>query len=695
MKLTNWLEALHLEQYLEKILDAGILSLEDCENFDEELLTNIGVTLPGHKRRILSHLPKNGTYTIDDRRFSVGEAAAEPVGSAQGDLDLDDVYENVVFQSGALEEDEHVYGNVSFGGDPDSIYDTPPPPLPSKKGQPKQDLEEKFGIKQFQLSKPNLEAIKGLVEHNGDSLYENNPAASSTAPLQEPLRSNSPLGKRPIPRPRVTKEPKHVEGSPKRDADTNLNLPVVTGGSFHSSSPKPVPRPRSKKTKSDQHLSLAGVTSEESTDQDSTEEVHGEEQAAAGMIPRPESLLNAVPPAPVRPAPPVLPVRTITEESVLDLNSNSLPKRTAKPNEYVGSPTREVPERKLVSSDSVDSECLYEAIWMSGSPEQQQGGFTVGSSDNASPSPEPPRSPPVAPPMNAPPMNPLSASPALPITLEPSKTEPIQSSSAAPCASPITLDDLSMFDPLSHSTASKPVPFRAAPTVPSEQSSTVSPETKNATKNERCAVPKRPPPPLCGTAFSKEASTESNTDNRASTMSFDEPPPCFTPPPLPPGYTPAIPPFPGSSKPKVPPRRLSESSPTKMSTQVPVFHYEDIGSVPKTPGFSDLAKGRAHSDSFGFESDMFTPPPRSTNRRPTDLNITDPFIEDPFGPLEPPVDPFSSPIYDQFSATESPTTPKPLRTAPPPPPRQGNPFEHFRNKETGLYEFKDDDFGKY
>ncbi|XP_072317922.1 arf-GAP with Rho-GAP domain, ANK repeat and PH domain-containing protein 1 [Eucyclogobius newberryi] len=64
--LPDWLNVLHLEQYKEVFLSAGLTTLQECRTLTPERLELMGINLPGHQRRILSSLSK--TLVHCDRR---------------------------------------------------------------------------------------------------------------------------------------------------------------------------------------------------------------------------------------------------------------------------------------------------------------------------------------------------------------------------------------------------------------------------------------------------------------------------------------------------------------------------------------------------------------------------------------------------------------------------------------------------
>uniref|UniRef100_A0A8C5CAD0 ArfGAP with RhoGAP domain, ankyrin repeat and PH domain 1 n=1 Tax=Gadus morhua TaxID=8049 RepID=A0A8C5CAD0_GADMO len=59
----DWLCALRLEQYCDAFQDFGLLTLGQCQSLSLEQLESLGVTLPGHRRRILASLHKSQSPT--------------------------------------------------------------------------------------------------------------------------------------------------------------------------------------------------------------------------------------------------------------------------------------------------------------------------------------------------------------------------------------------------------------------------------------------------------------------------------------------------------------------------------------------------------------------------------------------------------------------------------------------------------
>lgn len=58
LTLPDWLSVLRLEQYEDVFLSAGLTTLQECSALTQERLEQMGISLPGHQRRILSSLSK-------------------------------------------------------------------------------------------------------------------------------------------------------------------------------------------------------------------------------------------------------------------------------------------------------------------------------------------------------------------------------------------------------------------------------------------------------------------------------------------------------------------------------------------------------------------------------------------------------------------------------------------------------------
>ncbi|KAM9441632.1 uncharacterized protein ACWYII_014012 [Salvelinus alpinus] len=69
----EWLCVLHLDQYLPVFQDAGFGTFLECQGLTQDQLETIGITLPGHRKRILASLQKTlhtNTHTHPEREHN-------------------------------------------------------------------------------------------------------------------------------------------------------------------------------------------------------------------------------------------------------------------------------------------------------------------------------------------------------------------------------------------------------------------------------------------------------------------------------------------------------------------------------------------------------------------------------------------------------------------------------------------------
>lgn len=64
LPMSEWLRALHLDQYIENFERSDLWCVSDCQHLTDEALTQLGVLLPGHRKRILSGLLKAFTESM-------------------------------------------------------------------------------------------------------------------------------------------------------------------------------------------------------------------------------------------------------------------------------------------------------------------------------------------------------------------------------------------------------------------------------------------------------------------------------------------------------------------------------------------------------------------------------------------------------------------------------------------------------
>ncbi|KAL3880515.1 hypothetical protein ACJMK2_032749 [Sinanodonta woodiana] len=161
-----WLESLNLGQYIGQFLEHNIDTLEQCSVLDDQTLQEVGVSLVGHRKRILNHLP-----TVDE-----------------------DVYvnENLVVE-------KFINNNV-----------------PSISPQ---SVQSRMGDSLYlSNSDTSLSSLEGVI--HSQSSRENSPVASQTNSdgLMRPVPKPRKKAKRPTPKPRISS--KLLKESVKLDGAT-------------------------------------------------------------------------------------------------------------------------------------------------------------------------------------------------------------------------------------------------------------------------------------------------------------------------------------------------------------------------------------------------------------------------------------------------------------------------------------------
>ena len=128
----HWLSSLLLsEEYEAFFLAAGYDTLVKCEHLNDAILEQIGIKLPGHRRRILSHLP--------------GTAPEPSMAADSSDDDDREVYDipPIVRKNAQkpVPEEDYMYMNIM------EMNEIPKPALPPKKRlSSSEELEARLGI---------------------------------------------------------------------------------------------------------------------------------------------------------------------------------------------------------------------------------------------------------------------------------------------------------------------------------------------------------------------------------------------------------------------------------------------------------------------------------------------------------------------------------------------------------------------
>ncbi|XP_037835148.1 arf-GAP with Rho-GAP domain, ANK repeat and PH domain-containing protein 1 isoform X2 [Kryptolebias marmoratus] len=82
-KMLDWLYKLRLERYMEAFQSAGMATLQECLNLTPDQLDQMGITLPGHQRRILTSL--NNMHNNHDAQMDHSEVVSVSLGGENVD----------------------------------------------------------------------------------------------------------------------------------------------------------------------------------------------------------------------------------------------------------------------------------------------------------------------------------------------------------------------------------------------------------------------------------------------------------------------------------------------------------------------------------------------------------------------------------------------------------------------------------
>ncbi len=265
MTVKLWLQTLNLDQYFSDFKRAGYTTIEQCSCLTEASLDDIGIALPGHRKRILAYLPKPEDYQELDARMS-NPADISPID--------DPIYGNVPLPPApkpceakpppdyvnaprpVSEDGDHIYGNVALPrpedrlvnernnlkdatldssvDDTESFYDVLPPPC-----KVKSDVDDGEYVK---IAAPVLEGAVGGYD----------PAPSLPPKLNRANRrsindiigispQSNDVGKRPVPKPRTTVRKRSQASS--SDESSPLKMENAPSPPMLKPIPKPRPKP--------------------------------------------------------------------------------------------------------------------------------------------------------------------------------------------------------------------------------------------------------------------------------------------------------------------------------------------------------------------------------------------------------------------------------------------------------------------
>lgn len=240
--MESWLRSLRLEQYGFKFSSAGFYTLDDCARITEPDLINMDI-LPGHRKRILIN---------------------RPIPSAPAHLSDDDaVYQNVP----SMDSDPYVPSNNCVP--PQSVYDTPaqskddtydvPVPRPRTSGAGQKSTESASSSdEEYYVNVHELNEGKKLASPSPPRLPPKKRDSKRDSCLDEMLgilpQQHLEAGvKKPVPAPRKGGG-KRISHPPIIDSHLGVSLDSalaeVNDAEQLEPTPKPVPKPRPRKQKS-------------------------------------------------------------------------------------------------------------------------------------------------------------------------------------------------------------------------------------------------------------------------------------------------------------------------------------------------------------------------------------------------------------------------------------------------------------
>lgn len=135
MSVKHWLDSLSLSQYLELFLSSGIDTLAKCTSLTEADLDRMGVTLPGHKKRILSHLQTALHFSKRNQEETTSKDQQQPIRDRSSAMEVD-----LIDLSSPGYKNSPDYVNLTAGDTTSCPISLPP------KQKKKTDLDELLGL---------------------------------------------------------------------------------------------------------------------------------------------------------------------------------------------------------------------------------------------------------------------------------------------------------------------------------------------------------------------------------------------------------------------------------------------------------------------------------------------------------------------------------------------------------------------
>ena len=121
----HWLLSLNLDQYLTDFKRGGYTTVEQCSTLTDEKLEQLGITLPGHKKRILAYLPAAENVEGTDEDHLYGNVPL-PSGATAASCVAKSSSSHTYVNTSSITSDP-IYGNVSMPLDTKETDSTPEP----------------------------------------------------------------------------------------------------------------------------------------------------------------------------------------------------------------------------------------------------------------------------------------------------------------------------------------------------------------------------------------------------------------------------------------------------------------------------------------------------------------------------------------------------------------------------------------
>lgn len=270
MSVKLWLQSINLDQYHSDFVRAGYTTVEQCQALTDENLQEIGITLPGHKKRILAYLPNVDEFRAMDSDHLYGNvplplppsAPEKCVKRASGSVGAsahtyvntksvtsDSMHRNVHSSPDSKDKDRTpvslhtIIGDTDKKDDSESFYDLLPPPcqVPSAKAD--------FDPGDYVNIAPPLEGAVGGVDLPPMLPPKKNKGnRRSIDEIMGIVPTLEDTTKRPVPKPRTTVRSRSSL-DPSERSPRNSTVPS-DATSARASPPvmKPTPKPRPRPT---------------------------------------------------------------------------------------------------------------------------------------------------------------------------------------------------------------------------------------------------------------------------------------------------------------------------------------------------------------------------------------------------------------------------------------------------------------